>query len=145
MIRTATEFKGDMKEMAKICSISHEKNVYVLCSNSAHAIHTDPVHRPRRINAVVAPYGFKFERGRIIEQPSSATDKDQGENGEKEVKTPSKMTKKEAKTPNSQEPKTPKSNKKRKIEEAKYEDSDLDLVNEEDGSATNEEWGTEEA
>ena len=77
-------------------------------------VHPNSLHRPRKINAVIAPYGFKFERGRIIEQAGGASDKGQGKGGEKAVKTPTKTTKPTAKTP---EQNTPKSNKRRKIEE----------------------------
>jgi hypothetical protein len=40
VIRTATEFKADMKEMATICNISHEKNVYVAVESFFQSILT---------------------------------------------------------------------------------------------------------
>src|ERR1700733_6485490 len=112
------------------------------------------IDRPRKINAVIAPHGFKWERGKI-EQDGVARDKEQGGDGEKTPKTPTKPTKKAPKTPKSKEPKTQKSNKKRKIdeeeEEAESDDADLiqdeeDIVTEpfEDKDAAKEEEGVEE-
>jgi hypothetical protein len=54
---------------------------------------TYSLHRPRKINSVLAPHGYKFERGKIVELDAVATDKDQSENGEK-AKTSAKTTKK---------------------------------------------------
>jgi hypothetical protein len=90
---------------------------------------THEFYRPRKINAVVVPHGYRFERGRIVEQDGIATGKYQGENGEKALKTPTKTAKNANKTPKSKEPKTPKSNKKRKIQEheAEPEDEEADM------------------
>ena len=109
----------------------------------------DFVHRPRKINSVLAPHGFKWVAGKI-EQDGAAKDKDHGEDADQAVpKTPAKTPKKAPKIPRSKEPKTPKSNKKRKIEEEEEEEEpelevdDADMIKgEEDeavGSAVNDE------
>ena len=83
-------------------------------------------HRPRKINSVLTPHGFKWLSGKI-EQDAAAKDTDSHEDDNRAVlKTPAKSTKKVAKTPKSKEPKTPKSNKKRKFEEEEEEPEDDD-------------------
>jgi hypothetical protein len=106
--------------------------------NLCFRLSTNFVHRPRKINAVIAPYGFKFERGRITEQAGSVADKGQGENGEKAVKTPAKTIKQTAKTPGSREPNTPNSKKKRKLEEEEPDESEDDIAKNENEISTDE-------
>jgi hypothetical protein len=98
---------------------------------------TNSFHRPRKISAVIAPHGFKFERGRIVEQDGGATDKSQGQNGAK-VKASVKRTKKAAKTL--------RPSKRRKFEEEKEEseDEDANFVKYESESAVEERDGPEE-
>src|SRR5207248_940023 len=96
------------------------------------------IRRPRKINTILAPHGFKWERGKI-EQDGVARDKEQGEDGEKTLKTPTKSAKKAIKTPKSKGHKTPKSNKKRKIDEEEEkeeaEKDDADLIEGEEDTA----------
>lgn len=107
--------------------------------NLGFRLSTNSVHRPRKINAVIAPYGFKFERGRITEQAGSLADKGQGEDGEKAVKTPKKTIKQTAKTPGSRELNTPNSKKKRKLEEEEEpNESEDDIVKNENEISTDE-------
>ena len=140
VIRTATEFKADMNEMAKIYKIAQTKNVYVRRKSLLGAI-AHSYHRPRKINGVLVPHGYKFINGKI-EHDGVAKDHDQSENVEKAPpKTPTKTTKKAPKTPKSKEPKAPKVNKKRKLdeeeeeEEEEAEDDDVGMAKGEDDEA----------
>ena len=104
------------------------------------------IDRPRKINTILAPHGFKWERGKI-EQDGVARDKEQGGDGEKTLETPTKSTKKAPKTPKSKEPKPRKSNKKRKIdeEEEEAENDDADLLKDEEDGTKEEEGDAEDA